>query len=128
MIELEDTSAFLKLYPETTRELLEFSVANISEELIQENPHVIFFQNTENRSICILAEDSEEALQEEIEKVCGNIVEAMWRFMKIKVWRGKTDFCWRNVFLSMKKTFRADRETAICVLRSGWTSLCFLLN
>ncbi len=85
MIELEDTSAFLKLYPETTRELLEFSVANISEELIQENPHVIFFQNTENRSICILAEDSEEALQEEIEKVCGNIVEAMWRFMKIKV-------------------------------------------
>ena len=71
MIELEDTSAFLKLYPETTRELLEFSVANISEELMQENPHVIFFQNTENRSICILAEDSEEALQEEIEKVCG---------------------------------------------------------
>lgn len=85
MIELEDASAFLKIYPEATVELLEFSVANISEELIQGNPRVTFFQNTENRSVCIFTGDSEEALQEEIEKVCGEIVDAMWHFMKIKV-------------------------------------------
>lgn len=85
MIELEDASDFLKLYPETTQELLEFSVANISEELVRENSHVIFLQNTENRSICIFSKESETALQKEIEKVCSSIVEAMSHFMKIKV-------------------------------------------
>lgn len=85
MIELEDTAAFLKRYPEMTQELLEFSVANISEEIVRENSHVIFWQNTENRSICIFSEESEEALQKEIEKVGGSIVEALQRFMKIKV-------------------------------------------
>lgn len=85
MIELEDTAAFLKRYPEMTQELLEFSVANISEEIVRENPHVIFWQNTENRSICIFSEDNEEALQKEVEKVGGSIVEALQHFMKIKV-------------------------------------------
>lgn len=85
MIELEDASAFLSLYPGQAQELLEFSVANISEELVRGNSHVIFLQNTENKSICIFSEHGEEALQKEIEKVGGDIVEAMSRFMKIKV-------------------------------------------
>ncbi len=85
MIELEDTSAFLKLYPETTQELLEFSVANISEELVRDNPRIIFLQNTENRSICIFSGDSEAALLKEIEKTGNGIVEALRRFMKMKV-------------------------------------------
>ena len=85
MIELEDASAFLELYPDSTQELLEFSVANISEELVRENPHVIFLQNTENRSICIFSEDSEASLQREIEKTGNSIVDAMGHFMKMKV-------------------------------------------
>ena len=85
MIEPEDTAAFLKRYPEMTQELLEFSVANISEEIVRENSHVIFLQNTENRSICVFSENSEKALQDKIGDVCGSIAEAIHRFMKMKV-------------------------------------------
>ncbi len=85
MIELEDASQYRQFYPEATDELLLFSIANITGELTAKNDRVIFFQNTDNQSICIFSAPNEKLLQKEIERVGGSVVEAVRRFMKMKV-------------------------------------------
>lgn len=85
MIEPEDASEFFSGYPDVTEDLVDFSIANITSEIVGKEKDIIFFQNTENQSICIFAEDSEELLQRKIEKVCTQAAEAMQHYMKIKV-------------------------------------------
>lgn len=85
MVEVEDASAFLRIYPDTNADLIDFSLANISSEIVEGNENIIFFQNTENKTLFVFSEEQEDLLQELVEQVCSEIVMAMQRYMKTKV-------------------------------------------
>ena len=84
-IDLEDASGFLKIYPDAKEDLIDFSIGNITGELVENEKDIIFFQNTENQSVCIFFSDSVEKLRGRIEAVGLKIIDAMYRYMKLKV-------------------------------------------
>lgn len=85
MLEVEDFSEFQASYPEATEDLIDFSVANIAAEIVENYPDIIFFQNTENRSILIFSQDDEEQLQNRVEEIGTQIAQAIQNFLKIKI-------------------------------------------
>lgn len=85
MIDVEDSSSFRVAYPEATEDLINFSVANITEELVEQQKDILFFENTENRSLLVFSSDQKEALQPRIEQVGTQIVEAIQKYLQIKV-------------------------------------------
>lgn len=85
IIELEDADGFRAEYPNVSDDLVDFSIANISEEIVHEDESVIFVQNTENQSICIISAENDVLLQEKIEKYGMQIIEMLYKYMKINV-------------------------------------------
>jgi len=85
MLEVEDSSAFWENYPTAKKELIDFSVANVSEEIIGEHSHIIFFKNVEEKSMFIFAHNSEEELITLIQETCRHIVTTIYQCMEIKV-------------------------------------------
>lgn len=84
-IDLEDASEFLKLYPDAKEDLIDFSIGNITGEIVEDEHDILFFQNTENQSICIFQADKPERVKERVELVGQKIIDAMERYMKLKV-------------------------------------------
>ena len=85
MLEVKDSAAFWEHYPLAGEELIDFAVANISEEMTENHPHIIFFRNTEGKSVFIFAHDSEEELMTLIHETCRNIIAVIYQYMEIKV-------------------------------------------
>lgn len=85
MIDVEDASGFHANYPEATEDLINFSVANITAELVENQPDIIFFQNTENKSLLIFSGDDEDMMQHRIESIGLKIVDSIQKYLQTKV-------------------------------------------
>jgi len=92
LLEVEDTAALLKRYTQKGGELIEFAVANIAEEAAQNDERIIFFQNDQNKSHLIFAEDEEEKLKNLIQEVCTKMTDTilMHTDINVNVMIGKT--------------------------------------
>jgi len=84
-LEVEDAREFLKQYPKTGDELIEFAVANIAEEIAAGNSHIVFYKDETNASHFIFAADSDKALRERIQAVCQKMIDAIWEYMHTRV-------------------------------------------
>lgn len=65
---------------------IDFSIANITEEIINKCQNVIFVKNTNNKSVLIFAEESAERLEESIQSVCNTIIEAVKQCIQTKMY------------------------------------------
>lgn len=92
MLEAGDSTDFWKRYPTAKEELIDFSIANISEEMVANHPNIIFFMNTEHKTILVFGNRSEEGLISFLQETCQSIIGEVYRHMKIKVYTlvGKT--------------------------------------
>jgi len=66
--------------------LVDFSVANIVEEIVGKCKHAIFVKNANNKSILIFAEDTPQGLTELIKSVCNTIIEAIYQCIQTKMY------------------------------------------
>jgi len=83
MLEVEEFAVFES---ETYENLIEFSVANITEELVSDCDNVVFFKNINNKSTLIFAENSEEKLMGKIKSTCESIMESIYECIKIRMY------------------------------------------
>jgi two-component system response regulator YesN len=85
MLDAVDTSLFWKQYPGAKSELIDFSVANVTEEIISKKENIIFFESKESKSILIFGQENEGDLFTYVQAVCKQISNSLYQCMGIKV-------------------------------------------
>ncbi len=85
-VEIEDATEILKLYPGIPENLMQFAIANIANEVLENETRTITFQNVNDTCVVIYMEESENKLQKLIYKTGNNIREEMQRCMKTNVY------------------------------------------
>lgn len=86
MFESETSADFLSRYPQEGEDLVHFAVANIAGEVAENHEQILFFQNDQNQSYLIFAEDNEESLDQLIQKNCRKVMTAIRQFMGVRVY------------------------------------------
>lgn len=82
-VEIEDVAETRKAYPEN---LMQFAIANITNEILANLDNVITFQNVNDTCVVIYTEKSEDRLQNLIRETGDSIREAMVRCMETQVY------------------------------------------
>ena len=83
-IETDDMTEFERTYPEMPKDLISFAIANIANEVLEEE-NAITFQNANDTSIIIYAAEDEETLQHSIQRNGKKIRDAVLKSVKTKV-------------------------------------------
>lgn len=84
-IEGDDLSAFTLKYPEEKNDLALFAIFNITEEIVNSYGNGVAFQDVEDKTVIILSESTEEALDKKTVLLCEKIRQAISHFLKLEV-------------------------------------------
>lgn len=85
LIDVEDSFCYKMTYPDAEDDLIDFSIANIAGEITAGYSDVIFFQNTENKSILIFSSNDAKEMAKRIEMVGREIIEAIYHYLEVKI-------------------------------------------
>ncbi|HHV12100.1 MAG TPA: response regulator [Clostridiales bacterium] len=85
LLDLEDASEFCMIYPDQEQDLVDFTIGNIANEIMEGNKQGIMVHLSEQKTALLFAADGEEELLGEVKRACDRILQALWDFVKIKV-------------------------------------------
>ncbi len=85
MVVKEDSSEFFEKYGDMNKDIIEFAIYNISNEIIEEYVQANCFRNMNDQTVFLCTADSEKGLQELIKEIGGRIILEMQKCMKTRV-------------------------------------------
>ena len=86
MLEIEEEDKFTEKDIKADEILIESSVENMVQELLEGMEDVIFFRNAENKCILIFSENNHNKLTEFIRITCENMIKATYECTKVKIY------------------------------------------
>ncbi len=108
LVDLEDASEFCIIYPEQEHDLVNFTIANIAGEIMEESKHGIMVHLSENKFALLFAAEEEDELLFRVKKTCDKLLQALWDYVKIKVSviigaTVQAPYAWRASYLSARE-------------------------
>lgn len=108
LVDLEDASEFCIIYPEQEHDLVNFTIANIAGEIMEDSKHGIMVHLSANKFALLFAAEEEDELLFRVKKTCDKLLQALWDYVKIKVSviigaTVQAPYAWRDSYLSARE-------------------------
>lgn len=108
LINLEDASQFCMIYPDSEEDLIHFTIANITNEIMEESMNGLAVSLSHNRMALLFAAEDESELETRVYDTCQQIMKALWDYVKIKVSFSigitvNVPYGWKDSYLNAKE-------------------------